>query len=113
MREPDQRSPLRLPRVALVSLALTASGPLAGAGGVSAATARAAATSPCATPLARILAWAFQRAYPGIFEPDLAGRAQCTITRNAAVGEGAVAGLGWQERGLPSAAARGKPRRAS
>ena len=38
---------------------------------------------------------------------------QRTMTRNAAVGEGAVAGLGWQERGLPSAAARGKPRRAS
>ena len=37
MREPDQRSPPRLLRVALVSLALTASGPLAGAGGVSAA----------------------------------------------------------------------------
>jgi hypothetical protein len=38
---------------------------------------------------------------------------QRTMTRNAAVGEGAVAGLGWQERGLPSAAARGKARRAS
>jgi len=41
------------------------------------------------------------------------GRAQWTMMRNAAVRRGAVAGLGWQERGLSHAAARGELRRPS
>ena len=116
MRKPDQRSSLRLLRVALVSLAPTASGPLAGAGGVSPPLPRGQRRQPRHPVVQRRSpgSWRGPFSGPTLGSLSLTSRGgQRTMTRNAAVGEGAVAGLGWQERGLPSAAARGKARRAS